>query len=89
HQIATGKIYQILWVLIGLVALEQQVHDPRLLVTVSRLWSEIRDHHLTPTGGPWGGIGGHKEVFNARGHFAVDGMVETCSTMTWLKLSTL
>ncbi|MFX4929745.1 beta-L-arabinofuranosidase domain-containing protein, partial [Acinetobacter baumannii] len=48
-----------------------------------------RDHHLTPTGGPWGGIGGHKEVFNARGHFAVDGMVETCSTMTWLKLSTL
>jgi len=89
NQIATGKIYQILWVLIGLVELEKQVNDPSLLVTVARLWNEVHQHHLTPTGGPWGGVGGHKEVFNARGYFAADGMVETCSTMTWLKLSRL
>lgn len=87
--IGTGKIYQILWVLIGLVALERQVHDPHLLVTASRLWHEIHEHHLTPTGGPWGGVGGHKEVFNSRGFFDPNGMVETCSTMTWMKLSRL
>lgn len=78
--LGTGKIYQLLWLFLGM-ALEPG--DP----TIPLRWEQIRAGHLNPLGGPWGGIGGHKEVFNAPGFFDPAGMVETCSTATWMALS--
>ena len=85
-QIGTGKIYQILWILVGMVRLSQATQDKALLRSVELLWNDVRTHHLTPQGGPWGGIATHKEVFNPRGFFSPYGMVETCSTATWMQL---
>jgi uncharacterized protein len=86
-EIGTGKAYQILWNLLGLVALYRATGQPRLLETAESLWTNVEAHHLTPTGGPWGGIAAHKEVFNAKGFFSPYGMVETCSAATWMALS--
>lgn len=86
-EIGTGKAYQILWNLVGLVALHRATGEERLLDAAKRHWTNVSDHHLNPLGGPWGGIAGHKEVFNAKGFFSPYGMVETCSAATWMTLS--
>lgn len=85
--IGTGKAYQIIWNLVGLVALYRATGEDRLLKAAKNLWTNIRDHHLTPLGGPWGGIAAHKEVFDPKGFFSPFGMVETCSAATWMTLS--
>ncbi|MGV3618129.1 MAG: beta-L-arabinofuranosidase domain-containing protein [Fimbriimonas sp.] len=86
-EIGTGKAYQICWTLVGLVAVARVAGDHRLLRSAEALWANIAEHHLTPMGGPWGGIAGHKEVFNARGFFSPYGMVETCSASSWMTLN--
>lgn len=86
-EIGTGKAYQICWNLVGLVALYRAVGEPKLLKAAEDLWTNIAEEHLTPLGGPWGGVAGHKEVFNAKGYFSPYGMVETCSAATWMTLS--
>lgn len=85
--IGTGKIYQLLWTLWGVVELYRFTGERALLEAVQRHWEDVATHHLTPLGGPWGGIAGHKEVFNARGFFSPYGMVETCSAQSWMGLS--
>lgn len=86
-QLGTGKAYQIIWVLLGMAKLAKAKADTHLLDTVRYWWHNINSHHMTPFGGPWGGIGGHFEVFNQKGFFSPEGMVETCSTATWISLS--
>lgn len=86
-KVGTGKIYQILWCLLGVLELAVELGDEALLSAVIARAEEINEHHVNPLGGPWGGIAGHKEVFNARGFFDPHGMVETCSSATWLKLN--
>ncbi len=86
-QLGTGKAYQIIWVLLGMAKLAKATSDSLMLDRVSYWWNNIKSHHLTPFGGPWGGIGGHFEVFNQKGFFSPEGMVETCSTATWISLS--
>lgn len=86
-QIGTGKSYQLLWCLKGLVELALVLDREDLLGVVQRIWLNIRDHHLTPLGGPWGGIATHKEVFNPPDFFDPQGMVETCSSVTWMLIS--
>lgn len=88
-EIGTGKIYQLLWTFVGCVHLYDATGDASILTTIERLWANVRDDHLNPLGGPWGGIATHKEVFNPRGYFSPYGLVETCSTATWLSLSLL
>lgn len=52
------------------------------------LWHNIREHHLTLGGGPWGGVAQRsREVFNAPGSFSPLAYVETCSTLAWLQLN--
>jgi DUF1680 family protein len=84
--LGTGKAYQICWTLVGMVAVCRVLDDDRFLKPVLALWENIAQEHLTPLGGPWGGIAGHKEVFNARGFFSPYGMVETCSAASWMSL---
>lgn len=86
-QLGTGKAYQIIWVLLGMAKLAKAKSDTNLLEVVRYWWQNIKSHHMTPFGGPWGGIGGHFEVFNQKGFFSPEGMVETCSTATWISLS--
>lgn len=85
--IGTGKIYQLAWLLQGMAALSREVSRPEWLAAAKRGWECIREAHLTLGGGPWGGVGRHKEVFNDPGFFSPSGMVETCSAMAWIDLS--
>lgn len=87
HTIGTGKIYQVLWVMQGMLALGQALGQAEIVDCVKALWSQVKASHLTPFGGPWGGIATHKEVFNPAGYFHPSGLVETCSSTTWLTLS--
>ncbi len=81
-ELGTGKAYQICWILNGLVALGR---DETIQAAIG-WWRNIAEHHLTPLGGPWGGIATHKEVFNPLGFFSPNGMTETCSTASWMAL---
>jgi DUF1680 family protein len=87
-EIATGKAYQLLWNLVGLAKLHRATGEPRLLEAVLRLWENIRAHHLSLGGGPWGGAGHRsREVFNPAHVFSPHGYVETCSTFAWIQLN--
>lgn len=87
-EIATGKAYQLLWNLTGLAKLHEATGRPELLEAVERLWHAVHDGHLTPGGGPWGGVAHRsREVFNAAGTFSPNGYVETCSVLAWIQLS--
>lgn len=87
-EIATGKAYQLLWNLVGLAKLHRATGNPEYLTAVEKLWHNIRDHHLTLGGGPWGGVAHRsREVFNPANVFSPQGYVETCSILAWLQLN--
>jgi uncharacterized protein len=87
-EIATGKIYQIIWNLVGLAKLYRATGNEAYLGAVSNLWRNIRESHLTLGGGPWGGVAHRsREVFNPATVFSPCGYVETCSTMAWVQLN--
>ncbi len=87
-EIATGKAYQLVWNLLGLAKLHRATGDSTYLRAAVNLWRNIRDHHLTLGGGPWGGVGHRsREVFNPPTVFSPHGYVETCSTLAWMQLN--
>ena len=87
-EIATGKAYQLTWNLVGLAKLHRATGREDLKQAVGRLWTSIREHHLTLGGGPWGGVAHRsREVFNAPGSFSPQAYVETCSTLAWIQLN--
>ena len=87
-EISTGKAYQLLWNLLGLAKLHRATGEAAHLRAVVNLWRNIRDHHLTLGGGPWGGVGHRsREVFNPPTVFSPCGYVETCSILAWLQLN--
>jgi len=85
--VADGKAYQIMWNLTGLAKLYEVTGTPDYLKAIEKAWQNIKDYHLSITGGPWGGIGKHKECFNVKGYWDPYGFIETCSTMSWMQLS--
>ncbi len=85
--VADGKAYQIIWNITGLAKLYEITGTPDYLKAVEIAWKNIKDYHLTITGGPWGGIGKHKECFNTKGFWDPYGFIETCSTMSWIQLN--
>ncbi|NZA26320.1 glycoside hydrolase family 127 protein [Luteimonas sp. SJ-92] len=87
-EIGTGKAYQLLWNLVGLAKLHRATGEPRFLRAVETMWRNVRDHHLSLGGGPWGGVAHRsREVFNPAGVFDPTGYVETCSTLSWIQLN--
>jgi DUF1680 family protein len=87
-EIATGKAYQLIWNLVALAKLHRATGDAKYLDAVKNVWRNIREHHLTLGGGPWGGVGHRsREVFNPAAVFSPYGYVETCSTMAWIQLN--
>ena len=87
-EIATGKAYQLIWNLVALAKLHRATGDASYLRAVVSLWRNVRDHHLTLGGGPWGGVGQRsREVFNPAIVFSPYGYVETCSTLAWTQLN--
>jgi len=87
-EIGTGKAYQLCWMMVGLAKLHRATGDASLLTAVRRVHGNIRAHHLTLGGGPWGGVGQRsREVFNPAGFFSPEGYVETCSTFAWIQLN--
>lgn len=85
--IGTGKAYQLCWILTGIATMARVLGSQSLRQTAEYWWQNIRGHHLNPLGGPWGGIATHKEVFNHKGFFSPEGLVETCSIAAWMSLS--
>lgn len=87
-EIATGKAYQLIWNLLALAKLHRATGDAAHLRAVQNLWRNIRDHHLTLGGGPWGGVAHRsREVFNPATVFSPCGYVETCSILAWIQLN--
>ncbi|HEX7915988.1 glycoside hydrolase family 127 protein [Rudaea sp.] len=87
-EIATGKAYQLIWNFVGLAKLYRATGEPEYLRAVENLWANIREHHLSLGGGPWGGVAHRsREVFNAPGTFFPQAYVETCSTLAWIQLN--
>lgn len=87
-EIATGKAYQLIWNLVGLAKLHRATGAAEYLRAVERLWHNLRTHHLTLGGGPWGGVAHRsREVFNPAGFFSPNGYVETCSVLAWVQLN--
>ncbi|HTF21086.1 MAG TPA: beta-L-arabinofuranosidase domain-containing protein [Chryseolinea sp.] len=87
ENVGDGKIYQIIWNVTGIVKLYEVTANPAYLKAATNIWQNITDHHLNITGGPWGGIGKHMECFNRKNYWSPYGMVETCSTMSWIQLN--
>ena len=87
-EIATGKAYQLAWNLVGLAKLHRATGNPVYRQVLDRLWTSIRDNHLSLGGGPWGGVAHRsREVFNAPFAFNPQAYVETCSTLAWIQLN--
>ena len=87
-EIATGKAYQLIWNLLALAKLHRATGEATYLRAVTNVWRNIRDHHLTLGGGPWGGVAHRsREVFNPAPVFSPYGYVETCSTLAWIQLN--
>jgi DUF1680 family protein len=87
-EIATGKAYQLLWNLVGIAKLHRATGRAELLAAALALWEGVRERHLTPGGGPWGGVAHRsREVFNAAGAFDPRAYVETCSILAWIQLN--
>lgn len=86
--IGTGKSYQLCWNLVGIVKLFRVTGETGLLDAVRKVWENIRSHHLTLGGGPWGGVAQRsREVFNPASVFSPYGYVETCATLSWIQLN--
>lgn len=86
-RIGTGKIYQLLWTLTGLHKFALATGDEPLQSQIRACWKTVHAEHLTPGGGPWGGVGVFSESFSPPGLFSPYGLVETCSTMAWVQLT--
>lgn len=86
-QIGDGKIYQMLWTYTGLAKLFANTGEATYRQAIDHAWLETSKYHLTLDGGPWGGVAAHHEVYNPRDFWSPNGIVETCSTMSWLHLN--
>ncbi len=85
--VGDGKIYQNIWNLYAIAKFHEISPDPNYLTALENAWNNIYTLHLTPAGGPWGGIGKHKECFNSKNFFSPYGYVETCSIMSWIQFN--
>lgn len=87
-EVGTGKAYQLAWNLVGLAKLHRATGKAEYRQAVDQLWRNIRDHHLSLGGGPWGGVAHRsREVFNPIGTFDPRAYVETCSVLAWMQLN--
>lgn len=85
--IGDGKIYQLLWNITAAAKMYQVTGNIEYLEASENIWNKVRNFHLTIIGGPWGGIGKHKECFNSRGFWSPYGYTETCSVMSWIQFN--
>lgn len=87
-ELATGKAYQLLWAGSGLARLARVSGRADLRQAAWAMWDNVRRHHLTPGGGPFGGVGHRsRECFNPAAVFSPEAYVETCSTLAWIGLN--
>ena len=85
--VGDGKIYQNIWNLYAVAKFYEVSPNPEYMTALENAWQSISTSHLTPSGGPWGGIGKHKECFNSKSFFSPYGFVETCSIMSWIQFN--
>lgn len=82
--VSDGKIYEMLRTLVGIAKAYELFGEKRLLEGCLGAWKEISAYHLTPLGGPWGGINISPEVFNSKCAFQPYQISETCEVMDWM-----
>lgn len=88
--IGSGKAYQLMSVLLGVLELYRCTGDEKLKAAVLYAWQTIKDQHVHITGGPWSkrvAEGSNRECFATPEHWSPEENVETCSTVTWIQLS--
>ena len=82
--IGNGKIYEMTRCMTGLAKAYQLFGDKRLLDACNNYWDRVTESHLTPLGGPWGGIVVCMEIYNRAAEWAPYETTETCSVMEWM-----
>jgi uncharacterized protein len=85
--VGDGKIYQFIWNLYAIAKFYEISPNPEYMTALENAWQSIFTSHLTPAGGPWGGVGKNKECFNSKSFFSPYGYVETCSIMSWIQFN--
>lgn len=85
--IGNAKIYEMHRCLTGLAKAYRLFGEKRWLEACLNAWQDIHDHHLTPLGGPWGGIHVNNEMFNRDCEFGPHQVTETCSVMEWMQFN--
>lgn len=85
--IGNAKIYEMHRCLTGLAKAYRLFGEERWLKACRNAWQNIHDHHLTPLGGPWGGINVNHEMFNRDCEFSPLQVTETCSVMEWMQFN--
>jgi len=85
--IGNGKIYEMMRLCVGLAKLYREDPQPEIREALLNIWESVRQKHLYPTGGPWGGIDKHLECFNREFVFSPYGYNETCATMDWFRFN--
>ena len=85
--VGNAKIYEMVRNLTGLAKAYSLLGEKTWLDACLNGWSSIVNDHLTPLGGPWGGINLCQEVFNRDCCFAPWQVTETCSVMEWMHLN--
>jgi len=79
-----AKIYETLRCLTGLARWARITGSKDLKRACENGWKSILEGHLTPLGGPWGGVNVFPEVFNRDCCFSPCQVTETCSSMEWM-----
>ena len=85
--VGNAKIYEMVRNLTGLAKAYSLLGEKTWLDACLNGWTSIVNDHLTPLGGPWGGINLCQEVFNRDCCFAPWQVTETCSVMEWMHLN--
>jgi DUF1680 family protein len=83
--VGNGKIYEMIRNLVGLAKASAIFSEKAWQTACIKAWQNIVDYHLTPLGGPWGGIGRmNNEIFNRQCSFGPYQVSETCEVMEWM-----
>jgi DUF1680 family protein len=83
--IGNGKIYEMIRNFVGLAKASAIFGEKDWQKACMNAWQNISDYHLTPLGGPWGGVGRmNNEAFNRECSFAPYQCSETCEVMEWM-----
>jgi DUF1680 family protein len=85
--IGDGQVHSMIELFTGVAKLYRAAGDGLYLEMAKYAWQNIQSRHLTPGGGPWGGVGVGAEYFSAPDVFDPTGVVDVCALGSWIGLN--